>query len=62
MVDRIPYLNAVQNLRRRNYNDIDDKYMDSCAICLQDFTPEDEIAELNCQKAHYFHSKCVEDW
>mmetsp|Transcript_16195 Transcript_16195/g.15586 ORF Transcript_16195/g.15586 Transcript_16195/m.15586 type:complete len:92 (+) Transcript_16195:646-921(+) len=37
VVARVPYLNAVQNLRKKNYNDVDDKYMDSCAICLMDF-------------------------
>lgn len=36
--------------------------MEQCAICMDDYKDEDEIAELACDKRHYFHSKCLEDW
>ena len=35
---------------------------DQCPICLQDYTPSDEVAELNCDDRHCFHSRCLEDW
>lgn len=36
--------------------------MKSCAICLMDYEESDEIAELKCDKRHYFHSACLQDW
>jgi len=27
-----------------------------------DFTEEADVAELKCDKRHYFHTKCVEEW
>lgn len=49
---------------RKKYEDIgeNDKGMDSCAICLMEYNNEDEVAELKCDKKHYFHSDCLEEW
>ncbi|KAF4674599.1 hypothetical protein FOL47_008990 [Perkinsus chesapeaki] len=32
----------------------------ACAICLEDFSPEDALTELHC--GHAYHSKCIEKW
>lgn len=61
-INSIPYLNAISSLKKRNFNEIKDKNMDSCAICLMDYQPNDEVSELNCDSRHYFHSACVQDW
>lgn len=64
MVERIPYLAAVQGLTTKKYENIvmGDRNMDSCAICLMDYIETDEIAELKCDKRHYFHAGCLKDW
>jgi len=33
---------------------------EQCAVCLADFTPEDDVAGLPCQ--HQFHAACVVKW
>lgn len=33
-----------------------------CAICIGPYIEEDEITPLPCDKRHYFHSICIEDW
>ena len=64
MVAKVPYLNAVAGLNKKKFDNIDvqDKNMTQCAICLGDYLDTDEIAELKCDKRHYFHAGCLEDW
>jgi len=62
IVDTIPYLNAVKSLKRLKYEEKENKMLDSCVICMIDFKDSDEVAELKCDKRHYFHSHCVEEW
>jgi hypothetical protein len=64
MVDRIPYMNAVKGLNKKNYKDVQEKNksMDECVICMEQYKDDDEIAELKCSEKHYFHSKCLEEW
>ena len=33
-----------------------------CVICLEDFGQDDMVTPLPCDKRHYFHSKCIEEW
>jgi len=33
-----------------------------CAICMIDFTDDDEIVPLPCNKAHVFHEECIAQW
>eukprot|EP00347_Sterkiella_histriomuscorum_P017407 403349495 len=64
MVDRIPYLAAVNNLNRKKFENVDEqnRNMEQCAICLGDYVDTDEIAELKCDQRHYFHSECLKEW
>jgi len=36
--------------------------MNDCLICSEEYKDNDEITELNCDKRHYFHTKCIQDW
>ena len=36
--------------------------MDSCAICFADFGEDEIVAELDCNKKHIFHEKCIREW
>lgn len=46
------------------------KECSNCSICLIDFNlrqkdeniPGDNVIQLNCNKQHVFHSKCLQDW
>lgn len=35
---------------------------EECIICLEAFTANDTVTPLPCDKRHYFHSKCIEEW
>jgi len=59
MVDRIPYISAIKGLRKENFHGVEDKSTYTCVICMIDFAEEDEVAEIKCDKRHYFHTKCV---
>ena len=64
VVARVPYINAVQSLNKKKFENVNEnnRAMEQCAICLQDYQDNDEIAELKCDQRHYFHSKCLEEW
>jgi hypothetical protein len=34
----------------------------SCAICLIDFLPNEQIRQLPCDGAHVFHPSCIDGW
>ena len=36
--------------------------MDSCVICMENYAANDVIAELQCDKRHFFHEACLKDW
>ncbi|CDW75663.1 zinc finger protein [Stylonychia lemnae] len=63
-VGRIPYMNAVKTLNKKNFKNIDEtnKNMTECLICLAQFQDDEEITELNCDKRHYFHTECIQSW
>lgn len=31
-----------------------------CAICFEDFSPDDDVKQLPCQ--HFFHVNCIDEW
>jgi len=35
---------------------------EECVICLESFGPDEMVTPLPCDKRHYFHSKCIEEW
>ena len=39
---------------------IKDNTEKTCSICLEDYSKEDKIVQLDC--SHIFHRKCVETW
>ena len=34
----------------------------SCAICLIDFLPQEQLRQLPCHGAHVFHPSCIDGW
>lgn len=64
LAEKIPYIDALKGLKRKSFSKVkkENRTMDSCAICLGEYTDQDEIAELKCDERHYFHYKCLEDW
>lgn len=34
----------------------------SCAICLIDFVPNEQIRQLPCDGGHVFHPTCIDSW
>lgn len=64
VVQRIPYMNAVNQLNRKAFQNVDEKNknMTECVICMCEFQAEDDIAELKCDQRHYFHTECLKDW
>ena len=35
---------------------------EECVICLMPFEDSDMVTPLPCDKRHYFHSACIEQW
>ena len=35
---------------------------EECSICLEPFTASDQVTPLPCDKRHYFHSNCIQEW
>ena len=33
-----------------------------CCICLDNFETEQDVIRLPCNKFHFFHRKCINDW
>ena len=40
----------------------DSKHCKDCYICLEGIEKGDDIIILNCNKSHFFHSKCIKKW
>ena len=34
----------------------------SCVICMVEYTSEDTVVTLPCDKRHYFHDECIKTW
>jgi E3 ubiquitin-protein ligase RNF38/44 len=33
-----------------------------CAICMQEYQPQEQIKELTCDARHHFHKECIDQW
>lgn len=33
-----------------------------CAICLNEFSENNDVSPLPCDIRHYFHTDCIEQW
>jgi hypothetical protein len=55
--------NFIQS-KARSYDPKTDGEAESCAICMEEFTAElgNDVAELNCDSKHIFHTKCIQEW
>ncbi|TNV77249.1 hypothetical protein FGO68_gene2350 [Halteria grandinella] len=66
MVERVPYLSSLNNIKKERFDRAQQRMGSAldiqCSICLQEYVQSDELAELNCDERHCFHSKCLEDW
>eukprot|EP00826_Nyctotherus_ovalis_P058656 TRINITY_DN8083_c0_g1_i12.p1 TRINITY_DN8083_c0_g1~~TRINITY_DN8083_c0_g1_i12.p1 ORF type:complete len:184 (+),score=26.52 TRINITY_DN8083_c0_g1_i12:430-981(+) len=52
---------VTNNLSKTKYNpDVHDKH--ECIICRGEYVKDEEMAELPCDKRHYFHESCIVDW
>jgi E3 ubiquitin-protein ligase DOA10 len=49
-------------LAKQKFNANVNVAFETCAICLMEFTAEDEITPLPCDEKHYFHTSCIEEW
>jgi hypothetical protein len=52
----------MENLARTKFNPQLNVAFEQCAICLSDFTEQDEIVPLPCDEKHYFHPSCIQGW
>ena len=50
---------VVDAIVKRTYNAEDFKGTNECAICMVEFTEDDEVTPLPCPGNHYFHSACI---
>jgi hypothetical protein len=60
---QIQYAYAVNQLNRKKFMEIPAPIRiqnAECIICFIEFQLTDEIAELKCDKRHFFHSFCIE--
>lgn len=42
------------------FKDLENKSIQQCTICFEDFEEEDEVRSLACQ--HYYHTQCIDRW
>jgi len=49
-------------MRGKRFDEMSQKYMQECQICLKSYTKEDKVAEIRCGMKHIFHYKCAEAW
>jgi len=54
--------NIVKDLAKGKYTSDPENSMDSCAICMVDFTQSDTVITLPCNKKHIFHDECIKKW
>jgi hypothetical protein len=59
-------MTAILNIGREPFEQaqmrVGSDLLEACPICLVDYIAIDEVAVLNCDKRHCFHSRCLEDW
>ncbi|KAM0679356.1 hypothetical protein BDAP_000223 [Binucleata daphniae] len=42
------------------YREINEKQLEECLVCMENYTSEDNIRVLHCE--HYYHKKCIDPW
>jgi hypothetical protein len=54
----------MKNLDNYKFNEANEKtrQTDQCAVCMEEFTDDSELAELKCNSAHIFLAECIKDW
>jgi hypothetical protein len=52
-------MKALPKRQFKNLDRSDEDKMKSCAICKEDYGETDEVAELKCDKRHFFHTHCI---
>lgn len=58
--DQVP--SVLESLSRVAYNPNEFTHENQCSICLTDYAEMDIVTQLLCDKRHYFHTKCLEQW
>ena len=54
--------NMLNNLVHERFSPQDFTNQESCSICMVNFTQDDEIIPLPCDRRHYFHAACITQW
>ena len=53
----------MEKVEKKSFKDYVNKAdIETCVICQMDFKDDEEIAELNCNDKHIFHSECIKEW
>lgn len=52
----------VKDLAKGKFQATPENNMDSCSICMVDFTEEDQVVTLPCNSKHIFHDECIKRW
>lgn len=53
-------MELLQSLTRVKFNRSILNHDAQCAICLQEYSNNEQVIKLECDTRHYFHSKCLE--
>jgi len=56
---------AMDKVTKKQFKDYSKEHKeeaDKCIICFEEFKDEDNIAELNCDDRHIFHTACIQQW
>mmetsp|Transcript_4457 Transcript_4457/g.6601 ORF Transcript_4457/g.6601 Transcript_4457/m.6601 type:complete len:109 (-) Transcript_4457:24-350(-) len=56
-IDRV-----IAGLSRTRYDPSQLAFENSCKICLQEYSEDDELTNLKCDPRHVFHSECINRW
>ncbi len=52
-------MEKVNKKQFKDYSEEVQAELDKCCICFCEFEGEEEIAELNCDARHIFHTECI---
>ena len=52
----------MKNVIRNKFNPDQNEGNTECIICMCEYEPNDEIIELPCDRRHFFHAGCIENW
>lgn len=60
--NNVSFVQEPRQLSTEELQHLCDEQGRDCPICLEEFTPDDSVAELACPGHHKFHRQCVGDW